>query len=137
MLLIPPFALLDRWLARSAADSAVLLNFHYDDVLEVLSRLLLGVAVDETWYRAEYPAVLEFVALSPDETVSSHFRRHGYFEGRKPFADRWLGRRAPPPFAALKVKMRLSIKRGHLDVRIERDAFMEFVGQILGAMSVD
>ncbi|WP_216856474.1 hypothetical protein, partial [Acidisphaera sp. S103] len=71
-------------MSRHAAPDNVHLMAIYDDVVDVLKKFLEAVPVDEDWYLAEYPAIGGFVKRTPTESASSHFYKHGYFEGRKP-----------------------------------------------------
>ena len=125
------------WMASCAADGTTSLKPTFDDVLDVLKALLTAVPVDEDWYKATYAAVADFVTRSPAETATLHFRKHGYFEGRKPFAPGWRGLTAPVAFAELKTRLPVNPRRGRLLVTIERVEFIRLVKTILRAVPVD
>jgi hypothetical protein len=133
MLYVPPYTLLDRWMAAHAMPGTARLTPLYDDVVEVLRGFLQAVPVDEDWYSDEYKAIADrLLRLSP-ETPASHFRKVGYFEGRKPFAPGWRGLTEPLQFADLKSRLRIIPTRGRLRVDIDRDDFKS----VLVAMPVD
>jgi hypothetical protein len=134
---IPPYAALQIWMARVAVPGSRRLAPAYDDVLDVLKKILGSVAVDEDWYKAEYPAVSNYLKGAQTETAASHFHKHGYFEGRKPFAPGWRGRTAPVPFAVSCASLRITPIRGRLQVDIARDEFLGLVKNILIAVPVD
>jgi hypothetical protein len=103
----------------------------------VLKGFLRAVPVDENWYTAEYPAVADFLLRMPTETPASHFQKHGYFEGRKPFAPGSPGLTAPVPFAQLKPTLGIIPSRGRLRVVIERADFLQLIKSLLMAVPVD
>ena len=126
-----------KWMADCAVDGSTRLRPTYDDVLDVLRALLLPVPVNEDWYQAEYPAIPDYLAHMPNETATSHFQKHGYFEGRKPFEPGWRGLTAPVPFAQIKTRMRLVPARGRLQVDIEVEEFRAWLKKLLIAVPVD
>ena len=134
---VPPFALMDRWLTACVVPGTTLVRPLYDDVLDVLRALVAIVPVDEAWYRAEYPSLAILISRTIDETPTTHFRKHGYFEGREPFAPGWLGLRRPIPFAELKTNIRVRVGRGRLLAEIEREDFLGLVRKVLSSISVD
>jgi len=134
---IPPFTVLKRWIAGCAVADSTRLMPTYDDVLDVLKKFLEAVPVDDDWYVLQYPAVGDFLARTPAESAASHFHKHGYFEGRKPFAPGWCGLTAPVPFAQSCISLRLTPTRGRLQADIARDDFLDLVKNILKAVPVD
>jgi hypothetical protein len=134
---VPPCSVLEKWMARSVSADGVRLTPTYDDVLDVLRGFLQAIPVDEDWYKAEYPVIEGFLAHSPARTATSHFQKHGYFEGRKPFAPGWRGLTAPVPFAQLATRLRIYPTRGHLQADIARDDFVDWIKIILTAVPVD
>jgi hypothetical protein len=134
---VPPWPVLEEWMARSLSTDSGRLTPTYDDVLDVLKGFLQAIPVDEDWYVTEYKAVADFLARSPVHTATSHFQKHGYFEGRKPFAPGWRGLAAPVPFAALKTGLRVNPARGRLRADIDRDDFLSLIKTILRAVPVD
>jgi hypothetical protein len=137
MLCIPPFALMDKWLAGCAVPGTTLVRPPYDDVLDVLRALVAIVPVDEPWYFAAYPAIVATLANMPGMTATTHFHKHGYFEKRRPFAAGWRGLRLPIPFTELKSRFRMVVGRGRLLAEIERDDFLDLVREMLGSVPVD
>jgi len=109
----------------------------YDDVLDVLKALLVPIPVDGDWYKSEYPAVAEYLRHAPGETPNSHFSKHGYFEGRKPFAAGWQGLTELVPFSRLKTRLRVTPGHGRLRVCIERSDFLEIIKSLLVAAPID
>lgn len=134
---VPPYTLLEKWMVDSAAAGSSRLAPRYDDLLDVLKAFLQAIPVDGDWYRAEYPAVGDFLLRMPTETPSSHFQKHGYFEGRKPFAPGWRDLMEPVPFPKLKTRLRIIPRLGHLSVDIDRDDFLGLIKSILIAVPVD
>jgi hypothetical protein len=134
---VPPYALLKKWTARFGIPGTDRLTMPYDDVLDVLKGLLLAVPVDEEWYPAEYPAIREYLVRSPTETPASHFRKHGYFEGRKPFAPTWRDLTEPVSFRQLRTRLQIIPTRGRLRVDIAHDDFLGILKSVLIAVPVD
>jgi hypothetical protein len=134
---IPPFASLNRWLDRCECLPDGSLSVLYDDIIEVVSVFLGAVPVDENWYVSEYPAVSKFISRVPDATPSTHFQKHGYFEGRRPFAEGAAGRTALEPFANIRKTLAVQPSRGRLLVTIRRQSLLDLVTTILKAVPVD
>jgi len=134
---VPPYTILSKWMDRYAVAGTSRLIPPYDDVLDVLKGFLWSIPVDDNWYKAEYPAVADYLARNPMETPRSHFQKHGYFEGRKPFAPEWQDKIAPVPFAQLKTRLRIIPTRGRLRVDIEREDLLEIIRTMLLAVPVD
>ena len=134
---IPPYTLLKQWMGRHVMAETARLRLLYDDVLDVLKELLQPIPVDEAWYKAEYPAVAQYLVRGMTETAKSHFQKHGYFEGRKPFAPGWRGLPEPTPFAQLQSRLRIIPSRGRLIVEIEHNDFLGIVSDLLTAVPVD
>jgi hypothetical protein len=109
----------------------------YDDVLDVLKEFLRAIPVEHDWYKAEYPAIADYLLRAPSETPSSHFRKHGYFEGRRPFASGSPGLVEPVAFARLKTRLRIIPSRGRLRVDIERADLLGIIKSLLIAVPID
>lgn len=85
MPLPPPVSRLLPSLAGSgplADDAKVTLTMR--EVRELLDMALAAVQVDEEWYLRQYPDVREGVAKGGGQSATSHYRHHGYLEGRLP-----------------------------------------------------
>lgn len=134
---VPSYGVLKRWMAQCTVAGSTRLEPTYDDVLDVLGGFLRAVPVNEDWYTAEYPAIRGFLAQTPTETPSSHFQKHGYFGGRKPFSPGWQGLVAPIPFTDLKTSLHIVPRRGRLLVDIGRDGFLILIKSILLAAPID
>jgi hypothetical protein len=134
---VPPYPSLRKWMARFALTDDARMTPAYDDVLDVFKGFLQALPVDEDWYKAEYPAIPEFLRRMGTETATSHFQKHGYFEGRSPFALGWRDLTAPVPFAKLKTRLRISPVRGRLRADIAPDEFLDLIKTILMAVPVD
>jgi hypothetical protein len=134
---VPPHTLLSKWMDRHAVAGTTRLTPPYDDLLDVLKGFLQAIPVDADWYKTEYPAVAEFLVRMPTETAGSHFQKHGYFEGRRPFAVGWRNLTDPVPFAQLKTRLRIIPTRGRLRVDIGRDDLLGIIKSILIAVPVD
>jgi hypothetical protein len=134
---VPPYALMDRWLTACTVPGTTRVRPSYDDVLDVLRAMIAIVPVNEEWYLTQYPDVVGFMSRLPDETATSHFRKHGYFNGRLPFADGWQGLRAPVRFTELTRNLRIVPARGMLYAEMEREDFLVMVRVLLRTLSVD
>jgi len=134
---VPPHAVLGKWMNRHAVAGTTRLKPPYDDMLDVLKGFLLTIPVDDDWYKAQYPAVADFLVRMTTETPGSHFQKHGYFEGRRPFAPGWNGLTDLVPFAQLKTRLRIIPHRGRLTVDIEHDDFIEIIKNMLLAVPID
>ena len=134
---LPPCDLLMQWLDTRPCNSDGRLVMRYDDVIDVLKAFVGAIPVDEAWYLSEYPAVADLVRSVRTETAASHFRAHGYLEGRRPFADGWNGYAEPVSFDRLKPQLRLTPTRGGLTAFMTRDEFIALIKQLLTAVPVD
>jgi len=57
----------------------------YEDLMTVIKKLLMGVPVDDEFYRTSYPDVAEAIDAGVYRNAKHHFVDYGYFEGRRPF----------------------------------------------------
>jgi hypothetical protein len=134
---VPPHDLLTQWLDTHQRDDDGRLLMRYEDVVDVLKAFISAIPVHEAWYLSEYPAVANLVRSVRTETAASHFRMHGYLEGRRPFADGWNGHAEPVPFECLKPRFQLAPARGGLIARMFREDFIALIKQLLSAVPVD
>jgi hypothetical protein len=134
---VPAYSTLKRWMDRYTVGGTSRLMPPYDDVLDVLKEFLRVIPVDEHWYKAQYPAIEGYLRQAPTETPSSHFRKHGYFEGRSPFAPGSTGLAEPVAFAGLKTRLRIIPYHGRLRVDIERADMLEIIKSLLAAVPID
>jgi hypothetical protein len=134
---VPPFTTMEKWMAGCAVAGSTRLVVTYDDVLDILKGFLAAIPVDEVWYCAQYPAVADYVGRVAGETATTHFRKHGYFEGRKPFEPGWRGLTEPVRFTELTPCLGVSPRHGRLMIDIERDEFINVIKKVLKAVPVD
>jgi hypothetical protein len=134
---VPPYTLLRKWVAEYAVEGNPRLTLPYDDLLDVVKGFLEEIPVDDDWYKAEYPAIAGYLLRMPTETPASHFRKHGYFEGRRPFLPGWRGLTDPVPFAQMKTRLRIIPARGRLRVDIGPDDLLEIIRTLLMAVPID
>jgi hypothetical protein len=57
----------------------------YENLVQMLRRLIAGVEVDEKWYVERYPDIGDAIRRGIVSGARSHFVNDGYFEGRMPF----------------------------------------------------
>src|SRR5438067_7275402 len=81
---LPPFAFIKQKYKISGAADRDRVTVLYRDLLDVVKLFLRGVAVDETWYLAQYPDVSEAINAGMFKSARHHFIENGYFEGRRP-----------------------------------------------------
>jgi hypothetical protein len=90
---LPPFDLIRRSVEISTVKGELRVSVSYDDFVRILQLLISGIAVDEDWYRAEYPDIARAIQEGKIESAKRHFVDDGYFEGRRPFPmdvdERW------------------------------------------------
>jgi hypothetical protein len=80
-----PFAALKNHLRLLSVKGQLKVDMNYDELLEILKRMLLAVEVDEEWYRSNYSDVDDAIKAGAYKTAKQHFIENGYFEGRMPF----------------------------------------------------
>jgi hypothetical protein len=81
---LPPFNVVRQRLSIVAVGGVLKVDNSYDELLEIFSLLLRGVAVDEEWYLAQYPHLAEAAKAGEVKSARNHFIHSGYFEGRLP-----------------------------------------------------
>jgi hypothetical protein len=90
---LPPFDLIRRSVEISTVKGELRVSVSYDDFVRILQLLISGIAVDEAWYREEYPDIARAIQEGKIESAKRHFVDDGYFEGRRPFPmdvdERW------------------------------------------------
>ena len=80
-----PFAWLKKPLKLVSNRGHLRVDIGYDEFLAVIRKLLLGIEVNEAWYRAAYPDVDSAIRDGTYVDAKAHFVAEGYFEGRRPF----------------------------------------------------
>ncbi|HEX4507340.1 MAG TPA: hypothetical protein VH722_16540 [Alphaproteobacteria bacterium] len=89
----PPFKVLKQSLSTAAVRGVSKVNNSYEEILGIISLLLRGVEVDETWYLTQYPHLADALKTGEIKSARNHFIHSGYFEGRLPrepeFDEKW------------------------------------------------
>jgi hypothetical protein len=82
---IAPFDKVTGLLTLTTIKGQLTASASYDEFQTMIRTLLLGIEVDEDWYRREYPDVADAIAAGTVASAKTHFLNDGYFEGRLPF----------------------------------------------------
>lgn len=82
---LPPFEILKSYLTISNVRGELMVSCSYENLVQMLRRLIAGVQVDEAWYLERYPDIAEAIGQGVIASPKSHFVNDGYFEGRMPF----------------------------------------------------
>jgi hypothetical protein len=82
---LPPFEILKTYLTISSVKGKLRVNCSYENLVEMLRRVIIGVEVDERWYLERYPDIAEAISQGLVQSARLHFVNDGYFEGRLPF----------------------------------------------------
>jgi hypothetical protein len=82
---LPPFEVLRSYLTISDADADMMVTCTYEDLVNMLRRLIVGIKVDEAWYLNRYQDIAQAIREGTVPSAQSHFVNDGYFEGRLPF----------------------------------------------------
>jgi hypothetical protein len=82
---LPPFELLKSDLTISNIKGELMVSCTYENLVQMLRRLIAGVEVDERWYLERYQDIAEAINQGIVGNAKSHFVNDGYFEGRMPF----------------------------------------------------
>lgn len=82
---LPPFDILKKYLTISTVKGEMMVSCKYEDLVQMLRRLIIGVEVDEAWYLERYQDIAEAIEKGVVRSARLHFVNDGYFEGRLPF----------------------------------------------------
>jgi hypothetical protein len=82
---VPPFDLIRRSVEISTVRGELRVNVSYEDFIEILKSLIVGVEVDEAWYLRTYEDIQLALNEGAIASAHQHFVQYGYFEGRLPF----------------------------------------------------
>jgi hypothetical protein len=82
---LPPFEILKSYVTISAIDGELMVNCSYENLVQLIRRLIVGVEVDEKWYLARYEDIRQAIESGTVSSARTHFVNDGYFEGRVPF----------------------------------------------------
>jgi hypothetical protein len=80
-----PFSKLKDSFRVVSVGGQLKVDMNYDELVEMIKKLLQAVPVDDAWYRASYPDVAEAIDAGAYRNAKHHFVDYGYFEGRRPF----------------------------------------------------
>jgi hypothetical protein len=83
---LPPFGLIRGVIESSAGQDGQRVRVSYEGFLEILRKLISGIAVDEIWYLRTYEDIAAAVRSGEASSAKEHFLANGYLEGRLPFA---------------------------------------------------
>jgi hypothetical protein len=82
---LPPFEALRSYLTLTTVKGEMMVSCSYENMVQLLRRLIAGVEVDEAWYLARYPDIAKAISQGRVRSPRLHFVNDGYFEGRLPF----------------------------------------------------
>jgi hypothetical protein len=78
---LPPFEALKPYLTISTAKGKLEVSCSYENLVQLVRRIIIDVPVDEPWYLERYPDVAEAISQGIVASSKSHFVNDGYFEG--------------------------------------------------------
>jgi hypothetical protein len=82
---LPPFEVVKSFVTITAVKGELTVTCSYENYIQMLRRLIMGVDVDETWYLERYPDIADAIDKGIVAGPRLHFINDGYFEGRLPF----------------------------------------------------
>lgn len=82
---LPPFEILRSYLTISNVKGELMVSCSYENLVQMLRRVIMGVEVSETWYLERYPDIADAIEKGLVKSARLHFVNDGYFEGRIPF----------------------------------------------------
>jgi hypothetical protein len=82
---LPPFELLKSFLTISNVKGELMVSCSYENLVQMVRNMIIGIEVDEAWYLERYPDIAEAIQQGLVESARLHFVNDGYFEGRIPF----------------------------------------------------
>jgi hypothetical protein len=82
---LPPFELLKSFLTISNVKGELMVSCSYENLVQMLRRVISGVDVDERWYLERYPDIADAIQQGLVQSARLHFVNDGFFEGRMPF----------------------------------------------------
>jgi hypothetical protein len=83
---LPPFEVLKSYVTISTVDGELMVSCTYENLVQLIRRLIVGVEVDEKWYLERYQDIAQAIQEGIVSSARSHFVNDGYFEGRVPFS---------------------------------------------------
>jgi hypothetical protein len=82
---LPPFEVLKSYLTISNVQGELMVSCSYENLVQMLRQVIIGVEVEERWYLERYPDIAEAIEQGIVQSARLHFVNDGYFEGRMPF----------------------------------------------------
>jgi hypothetical protein len=82
---LPPFEVLKSFLTISNVKGELMVSCTYENMVQMLRRVIAGVEVDEPWYLERYPDIADAIDKGLVQSARLHFVNDGFFEGRSPF----------------------------------------------------
>jgi hypothetical protein len=82
---VVPFSKLKKSIRVVSSDGQLKADLTYEELMHLIKLLLVGVPVDDVFYRTSYPDVAEAIDAGVYRDAKHHFVDYGYFEGRRPF----------------------------------------------------
>jgi hypothetical protein len=82
---LPPFEILKSLLTISSVKGELMVSCTYENLVQMLRQVIIGVEVDERWYLERYPDIADAIEQGLVHSARVHFVNDGYFEGRMPF----------------------------------------------------
>jgi hypothetical protein len=82
---LAPFEALKSFLTISNVKGELMVSCSYENLIQMLRRLLSMVEVDEEWYLKRYPDIADAIEQGLVPSARAHFINDGFFEGRWPF----------------------------------------------------
>ena len=90
---IPPFETVKARLAMASENGELRVSGTYEDFVNMIRQLIVGIEVDEAWYLEHYPDIADAIKEGIVASAQQHFVNDGSFEGRQPFPirvnERW------------------------------------------------
>lgn len=82
---LPPFEVLKSYVTIETVKGELMVKCSYENLVQLIRRLLAGTDVNEAWYLERYPDIADAIKQGIITSARSHFVGDGYFEGRWPF----------------------------------------------------
>jgi hypothetical protein len=81
---LPPFETLKSYVTISNVKGELKVSCSYENLVQILRQLIIGIEVDEEWYLGRYPDIAGAIDEGTVKSARLHFVNDGYFEGRLP-----------------------------------------------------
>ncbi len=81
---VPPFEIIKELADFSTFKGELRISISYNEFINIVKKLLIGVVVEEEWYMTRYPDIADAIRAGAMRSARDHFVEHGYIEGRLP-----------------------------------------------------